>query len=231
MNTPMEPTILDPVPFELDLESLKRALRVRESSSFFADLEQMVSDASFVARPKAMYKISLVESTGDDHIVVDEVKFTSRVLRVNLDDAHRVFPYVVTCGVELDEWARAMDGTLHRYWADEMTALALESAYQALETHLADLYGLGQTSEMNPGSLPDWPLKEQRSLFRLLGDPQGAIGVSLSESYLMRPLKSVSGLLFASEEGFVSCQLCPREDCIGRRAAYDQALHEHKYRA
>ena len=227
----MDPTILDPIPFELDLESLKKTLRVRESSSLVADLEQMASDASSVASPKAMYKISLVESSGDDQVVVDEVKFTSRVLRVNLEDTHRVFPYVATCGVELDEWAWAMDGDLHRYWADGMAALALESAHQALETHLAAMFGLDQTSEMNPGSLPDWPLKEQRSLFRLLGDPQGAIGVSLSESYLMRPLKSVSGLLFATEEKFVSCQLCPREDCVGRRADYDQALQEHKYQA
>jgi hypothetical protein len=227
----MDPTILDNIPFALDLESLRTNLRVRESSSLVADLERMVADAVSVARPKAMYKISLVELPADDRVVVDEVTFTSRVLKVNLEDTHRVFPYVVTCGVELDEWAQGMDNTLHSYWADAIAELALESAYEALENHLADQYGLGVTSEMNPGSLPDWPLKEQRIMFRLLGDPQSAIGVSLSESYLMRPLKSVSGLLFATEEAFVSCQLCPRDDCIGRRAPYDQELHEHKYQA
>jgi hypothetical protein len=227
----MEPTILDNIPFELDLEALKKTLRVRESSSLVADLEQMAADAVSVARPKAMYKICLVELQADNRVVVDEVTFTSRVLRVNLEDTHRVFPYVVTCGIELDAWAQGIDGTLRSYWADAMAGLALASAYETLATHLADLYGLGQTSEMNPGSLPDWPLMEQRILFRLLGDPQSAIGVSLSESYLMRPLKSVSGLLFVSEEEFVSCQLCPREDCIGRRASYDQALHESKYQA
>jgi len=46
---------------------------------------------------------------------------------------------------------------------------------------------------MNPGSLEDWPLTEQRVLFALLGDPQAAIGVRLTDSLLMcRPRRSLA---------------------------------------
>jgi hypothetical protein len=40
----------------------------------------------------------------------------------------------------------------------------------------------------------------------------------------MVPRKSISGILFPSEEGFQSCQLCERASCPGRRAPFDVSL-------
>ncbi len=67
------------------------------------------------------------------------------------------------------------------------------------------------------------------TLFALLGDVRSAIGVELTDSLLMVPRKSVSGILFVAEETFASCQLCPRQDCPNRRAPYDAGLFERKY--
>lgn len=82
---------------------------------------------------------------------------------------------------------------------------------------------------MSPGSLEDWPVSQQSALFSLLGDTQHAIGVQLTESCLMVPTKSVSGIRFPMEDSFESCQLCPREDCPGRRAPYDEALYARRF--
>lgn len=82
---------------------------------------------------------------------------------------------------------------------------------------------------MNPGSLEDWPLREQHNLFSLLGDSCEAIGVRLTKSAMMVPLKSMSGIEFESGEKFFNCQLCPREKCPGRRAPYDAQLYAAKY--
>ena len=79
-------------------------------------------------------------------------------------------------------------------------------------------------SAMNPGSLEDWPISEQRQLFSILGDVESLIGVRLTDSFLMLPIKSVSGVYFPKEITFQSCQLCPRERCQGRRAPYDEKL-------
>jgi hypothetical protein len=83
---------------------------------------------------------------------------------------------------------------------------------------------------MNPGSLPDWPLSEQKPLFTLLGGGPTTIGVQLKDSFLMVPVKSVSGIWFPTEEKFESCQLCQREKGPGRRAPFDSGLFERKYR-
>lgn len=78
-------------------------------------------------------------------------------------------------------------------------------------------------------SLADWPLPEQRPVFSILGDVTEAIGVRLTDSFLMIPHKSVSGIQFSTVETFESCQLCGREVCPARRAPYDRDLYERKY--
>jgi hypothetical protein len=72
-------------------------------------------------------------------------------------------------------------------------------------------------------------LREQRKLFRILGDTEAMIGVRLTQSCLMIPSKSVSGVRFATETSFESCQLCPRDRCPGRRARYDPELYDRRY--
>ncbi len=222
--------IINTIPFHPELEDLQKQLRLKESSPYLADLRRLRDEAERIARPKAYYKIAYIEARGDDYVVVDGVTLTSRVLRVNLAQTQRVFPYVATCGVELDEWARAQEDVLLRYWADVIKELAVRAAVQTLFQHMTTRYELGKAAVMSPGSLADWPLAEQRPLFTLLGDVKGAIGVELSDSFLMLPTKSLSGLRFSTDDDFASCQLCPRENCPNRRAPYDATLYERKYR-
>jgi hypothetical protein len=75
---------------------------------------------------------------------------------------------------------------------------------------------------MNPGSgnRNFWPIGQQRQLFQLLGDVEASVGVRLTDSFLMTPNKTVSGILFPTDVPFVSCQLCTRENCPRRRAQY-----------
>lgn len=82
---------------------------------------------------------------------------------------------------------------------------------------------------MNPGSLEDWPISEQKVLFILFKDCGKVIGVELTESFLMVPVKSVSEICFPTETSFESCQLCPRKNCLSRRVAYNSGLTRNKY--
>lgn len=115
---------------------------------------------------------------------------------------------------------------LKKYYLDIIGTLALTSARKHLESQLQSKYALGKMSFMSPGSLADWPLEEQLPLFELLENVEKAIGVKLTDSLLMLPAKSVSGIYFPAEINFFSCQLCPRKDCMGRKAAYSEKLAE-----
>ena len=226
----MDNIVLNDIPFQIDLGLLMKKLRVKKEQSYTDDVKRMADEAQAIARPKALCRVAYIESKDDGGVVIEGIQFTSRVLRVNLEQAHRVFPYVVTCGMELQEWADSIDDILRRFWAETINEMALRVAIQVLNKHVAEQYHPGRTAVMSPGSLGEWPIQAQRPLFALLGDPKDAIGVRLTDSLLMIPTKSVSGIRFPTEESFESCQLCPREGCPGRRAPYDKDLYDNKYR-
>jgi hypothetical protein len=140
-----------------------------------------------------------------------------------------VFPCIATCGMELEEWSRGFDDLLERYWADIIKELALVSASSALNANIQTHYLPGNTAVMNPGSLQDWPISEQKPFFQLLGEAPAAVGVTLSSTYLMTPAKSVTGLSFTTDTTYVNCELCPRETCPNRRAPYNEALYQERY--
>jgi hypothetical protein len=225
----MERIILDDIPFEADENGLMELLRIRHGTRNAADFCAILREARSVARPKACFGVASPAITGDDSVEIDRVRFASRILRVNLEKAGVVFPFVATCGTGLEEWSSGLNGTLHAFWAENIMLLALGSAVARMEQHLKDLLGVQELSTMNPGSLPDWPIEQQAPLFALLGDAAQAVGTRLTGSLVIRPLKSVSGISFVSAEGFVNCSLCPRDRCPSRRAAYDSGLYRVRF--
>lgn len=225
----MEPVFLQSTPFQIDRENLLKKLCLKEGNPLLQDLIQLVEEAERIGRPKALYKLSFIDEKGEEYVIVDGVKLKSRVLRVNLEKAQRVFPYLVTCGMELEDWANRMEDVLRRYWAETIKEMAMRHAHTVMEEHLADHYRPGKLARMSPGSLADWPIQEQLPLFRIMDHAEKRIGVRLTESLLMVPTKSISGIRFPTEESFESCLLCPREGCPNRRGPYDPGLYNRKY--
>lgn len=222
----MEPILLDNMPFEINLDQLMKLMRVRPNSSDARDLAVLAEEAQKIARPKVLYGVAYIEEKGKEDVVLDGVRMTSRVLRVNLDKAERVFPFTCTCGMELQDWGDAIDDMLWSFWAEAIKEEALRTAMGIFQNHLQTQYQTGHISTMSPGSLADWPISQQEPLFHLLGTPKE---VRLTDSMLMIPTKSVSGIVFPTDGSFESCQLCPRKDCPGRKVPYDESLYEQKY--
>jgi len=221
--------LLKTIPFDPDLAALKKRLRIKENSESLEEFNLLLDQALSLARPKAFFLVAYITARGDDWIEIEGIRFSSRVLRVNTEKAYRVFPYLATCGVELQCWAEGIEDMLHHYWAEGIKEVALFSALAAFDICLKDRYQPGHTASMNPGSLQDWPVQQQQVLFDLFGSYKDEIGVLLNDSMLMVPTKSVSGIRFPTEVEFESCQLCPREECPGRRAPYDADLYQNCY--
>ncbi|NMA15415.1 MAG: vitamin B12 dependent methionine synthase [Clostridia bacterium] len=226
----MSTVILDRISFDIDITLLLKNLHIKEGSDPAARVERLVESAKAIARPKAVYKVAYVETKDDNSVIIDGTKFTSRVLRVNLEDAYRVFPYVITSGTEIEEWSQSITDIFDKYCADAIKEMIMSSARHYVFAEIDEKYGLVHAAVMNPGSLADWPIKEQKNLFALLGDTKESIGVQLTDSFLMLPIKTISGMRFPKEGTYENCQLCPRKDCPGRRAPYDKDLYNEKYK-
>ena len=229
----MQTIVLDRIPFSVDRVEVRRVLGLPGAAPGDAPgsdgVEEIATAAEKVARPRAAFRDSFIDARSGDETVIDGVAFASRVLRVNLDSVHRVFPHVATCGIEIEAWSEGFSDPLERFAVDVIKEQAVRAALVHLESHLRAVNAIGAFSHMNPGSLPDWPLPQQQPLFRLLGDLEALIGVRLTESFLMLPTKTVSGIFFPTETSFQSCQLCPREECRGRRAPYDPGLFQERF--
>lgn len=221
--------VLRDIPVEFDLGEMLRRFRLPSDSPDAAAAEELVAQAREVASPKAIYDVCYVEKLGGETTEFGGAVFTSRVLAVNLDEVHRVFPFVVTCGRELDDIPGVEGDPLREYWLDELRIAALGVASARLRERIEEKYKPGKLSSMSPGSLEDWPITQQAQLFSVFGDVEAQIGVELTDSFLMLPMKSVSGVYFPVERSFASCQLCPREGCPGRSARYDPDLWDERY--
>ncbi|MFH1314169.1 MAG: vitamin B12 dependent methionine synthase [Candidatus Eisenbacteria bacterium] len=218
--------ILTDIPFELDSDALAKYLRIKPDTEDAREFGDFLDKARAVGRPKAVFMECYVEGRGDDSVNIAGVTFTSRALRANLDRVERVFPYVATCGDELAGLDIPADDIIKRFWLDTIQGTLLSFSTSHLKAHLTGKYRLGKTATMSPGSgdVMVWPIEQQRELFSLLGDVKSLIGVELTDSCFMLPIKSVSGIRFPTEVGFESCQLCHREDCPSRSAPFDRQL-------
>jgi hypothetical protein len=220
------PHILENIPFELDHTALAKTARVRAGD--LDDFNSLAAQARQIGRPKALYTEAYVEITGPESVRLGATPFTSAMLRQNLESVERVFAFVVTCGHEVDTIELPADDFLQQFWWDTLKDSLLHSAFQHLSDHLGRVHRLSKTATMSPGSgdLDVWPIEQQRPLFSLLGDVRQQIGVQLTDSYLMIPNKTVSGIFFPTEKDFRTCQVCRRENCPSRGAPFDLELWE-----
>jgi len=225
--------ILDDIPFEIERGTVFASLHLDPHGQYANEVHSLIDEAGRIARPRALYKIAVVDRREPEAVVIAETpssleraQFVSRALRVNLDEVERVFPYVATCGGELDSIPVAPGDVFGQFCRDTIKEMALWAALSHLYVHLTESYGLGALASMNPGSGETnvWPIEQQKELFAFLGNVQASIGVRLTDSCLMVPNKSVSGIFYPSEGGFESCQLCRQERCFHRRAPFDPEL-------
>jgi len=216
--------ILNDLDLRINRAEIKRRLRLDADSGDWPHVEKLMQEAENLIRPKFGYKVCYIQEKAEDAVLLEDVRFDSRVLRKNLDAAEKAFPFVVTLGVEIEEEIKAKQDFLEQYYLDTIANVALQDAIQYAGEHLQNAHKLEKLSFMSVGSLEDWPIAQQRQLFALLGDVEKAIGVRLLPSMLMQPTKSESGILFPSEVTFFNCQLCPREDCPSRKAPFDAEM-------
>jgi hypothetical protein len=213
--------ILDDIQIKINADLVGKRLHLKRDKDLKA-VQDLIRDAEPWVEPKVLYKVSYIEEKLDDGVVIEGLQLISSVLRKNLDKAERVFPFVITIGNKLGGKMDAGEDLLEKFYLDTIGNVALTQVRLAFEDHLKQKYAIEKTAFMEPGSLVNWPIEQQKPLFQLLGNVEESIGVRLTDSLLMLPAKSISGIYFPTETSFLSCQLCPREHCESRRAKYSE---------
>lgn len=171
----------------------------------------------------ALYPSQAV-AAADRSLVVGGVALEiGRTLAGQLAHCDVVCVFLCTAGPGIEERSRrllAEGDPFTGFIADAVGSLVVEAAMERIHERveaLAGERGRRVTNRYSPGYC-GWPLREQQKLFRLL--PAGFCGVRLSDSSLMTPIKTVSGLIGLGQDvrrNPYTCRLCGLEDCLYRR--------------
>jgi len=215
--------VLDNIPINLNLSSVMENLKLRNESNRIRDIiQELINIVVQVSYPKVLYRVSQA-NTVSRKILVDGVELTSYVPTLNFTEGEIVFPFVATCGLEVDGINIAPSDFMKRYCLNVIKDIILETASIYLQDYLIVKYGLTQLTRIGPGEALG-PISQQRILFSILGDVENTIGVSLTSHNMMVPEKSSSGIYFETSVKLENCQLCPNPKCEVRRASYQPDL-------
>ncbi|MBN2155519.1 MAG: hypothetical protein JW776_05715 [Candidatus Lokiarchaeota archaeon] len=213
--------LFEKIPVILEEQILLDRMQVRKSKAFSKDFHWAVEQVRDSIHPRGLVGIATISYIDENVVKIGNQDFTSRILQVNLNSSEQVFPFLVTIGPKLETIASQQKSLLKKYFLETIGDFILQNATWYLERQIQERFSVKQISSMSPGSLEDWGMAQQVPLFNLFGsEATEKLGVQLSSNMVMNPRKSISGIAFHSKRAFVSCQLCSRNRCPGRRAPY-----------
>ena len=214
--------------FNFDRDEFDKKIHIELYEGMEEEIEALLESAVPLLKPKAVYSEILIDHLNTGELLIGGQIFSDPQLLSHLENKVTVFPYVATCGDELDALAAESGDLLEGYWYDALKQMAMDHAFNQLRDHIKGQSAVSKLYSMNPGSDAcgeGWDLVDQRKLFDLLGNVETEIGVRLTESMLMFPNKTVSGFMFESEVDFVSCHECDNMDCPNRKMIHEGAIY------
>jgi len=222
MNTTVYTTIFNPPP--INHKEILRYAGVKES---FSQAQQLLDICLSEVIDKLTYKVCYAYfplSFCSDCTDLSFMRINSSALRKNLKDCSSFVLFAATIGIELDRLISRY-GRISPSKALMMQAIGaerIESLCDAFNNMIADearKAGKSTPQRFSPG-YGDFPIDAQKDFFRVL-DPYRKIGLSLNESLLMSPTKSVTAIIGISDKEVktakTDCGLCNKTDCTFRR--------------
>ncbi|MFC1870438.1 vitamin B12 dependent-methionine synthase activation domain-containing protein [Chloroflexota bacterium] len=174
--------------------------------------------------PAYSYTIKDVVSVKGSIVTIeDSIQFKSKVIARLLEPCEKVAVFALTIGNHLEEMVSYLAENGFMLQATVLDAVGSGAAEQmavSMEDRirkLASLEGLSASRRFSPGYC-DWAVSQQKMVFQALGGDSA--GIVLTESSLMIPQKSVSGIIGLAKgniEDYNPCHTCKKRECPGRR--------------
>lgn len=160
----------------------------------------------------------------DQELMLEGIRFrVGKIIARELQQAEAFACFAVTLGPGPETMGRELirsGNFLEGYLVDLIASGMVESLANQIHARikaLAGARGMKVTNHYSPGYC-SWRVNEQQKIFGLM--PPGWCGITLSESSLMSPIKSISGIIGIGPEvayHSASCTLCPMPDCQFRK--------------
>ncbi|MCP5063623.1 MAG: hypothetical protein GY936_14345 [Ignavibacteriae bacterium] len=148
---------------------------------------------------------------------------TEKIVSVPLTQMKEAMLFVVTIGHEFDEWSRSTFNSgdpLAGFIIDLLGSELAESTADWIENKIVSIVRIENkkcSNRYSPGYC-GWDVSEQHKLFSFF--PEDFCGISLTKTALMKPHKSVSGIIGIGEDIIrreYPCDVCNISHCYKNR--------------
>ncbi|MBV5343570.1 hypothetical protein JZU68_08185, partial [bacterium] len=187
---------------------------------FVEMVQEMLLGISEFCKPMVGYCINKGTMPDNKFLVINNQQLkVGQTITKYLNNCTHFAVFVVTVGVEFDDYCNRLkaDGDIvSEFIAYSIGTEIAEAAVRFVSTKItndASAMIMGYTHSYSPGYC-SWHVREQENLFKIM--PEKPCGITLNESNLMFPEKSVSGIFGLGEtvQPMVhSCEICGMVTC------------------
>lgn len=200
-----------------------RENKIPEHFSKFVD--EIIKELPVRCIIRAGYRILEIKKPNyriDGLTIADTFFKTDKIVTGQIKKSEWIVLFVTTIGSEMEKWSKQLlinGDPVMGYLVDMIASLTVESVTDYLHDYIGELMhkkGLKITNRYSPGYC-NWAVSEQHLLFSLL--PPNFCGITLTESALMIPIKSISGIIGVGHQvkrKEYICEKCGVKDCTYR---------------
>src|SRR5450756_1684564 len=195
-------------------------------------IEEILTESKEISNIKAQYNIFHGVQFDNDtkSVEINNISFhIKKIVFGQIKKSDSVAIFICTAGEEIGIRSRkAMQerDLLRGYIYDVIGSEIVEAAADLMQNELEKAVifsGKKITNRYSPGYC-GWDVVEQHKLFQLM--PDNFCRIRLTESALMDPVKSVSGIIGIGKDvrlNTYTCSICDLKDCIYRKAREKKA--------
>ncbi len=206
----------------------REIMRYAQISQSAPETDALINNCLKEVREKLTFKVCYAHFTiniCDEIINFGFAKTNSVSLRKNLQGCESIILFAATVGIEIDrliaKYSRISPAKALMFQA--IGTERIESLCDAFNNDITAEYralGMDTSPRFSPG-YGDLPLELQSDVFNVLDCPR-KIGISLNESLLMSPSKSVTAIIgiknkMCSDKIDNGCDYCNKTNCTFRR--------------
>ena len=196
--------------------------QIQPEEQIVALTESLLNEVKDIATPACIFKLYSGSVDGETVYLDEGVCLqVGAILSSLMQGSERFVLFVATAGNSFQHYQDKLkneNDILKSYIADTIGSCIAEGTGDYMESVLEkEIGGLPHTNRFSPGYC-GWHLSEQKKLFGLLG--RNPCDITLSDVYLMKPIKSISGIIGIGrnvKEKIYGCRYCELKSCYKRK--------------
>jgi len=187
-------------------------------------LQEIYSKAADLCELQAVIRYADFAIPEKGKIQLDQTIFDcGGIITKQLRPAEKAALFLCTIGPQVENWVKELmsnNDYMVGYLADHLASFMVDAAIDVVQDDLekvAGQTGFSISNRFSPGYC-GWHVSQQKAFFEFF--PTHNCGISLSDSCLMMPIKSVSGVIGIGKNikrAPYTCSLCDHENCVYRK--------------